>query len=55
MLNENVDFNNLYLIVTLAGIAFLSVMVGGFIYFIRLKKKDEEKRRRFIEAVDVAD
>jgi hypothetical protein len=55
MLNENVDFNNLYLIVSLSGIAFLSVMAGGFIYFTRLKKKDEEKRRQFKESVDSSD
>jgi hypothetical protein len=55
MLNESVDFNNLYLIVTLSGIAFLSVMGVGFIYFSRLKKKDEEKRQRFIDAVDTPD
>ena len=55
MLNEHVDFNNLYLIVTLAGIAFLSVMGFGFIYFTRLKRKDEEKRRRFRDSVEPRD
>jgi hypothetical protein len=58
MLNEHVDFNNLYLIVTLSGIAFLSVMGFGFIYFTRLKKRDEEKRSRFksvIKSIDRED
>jgi hypothetical protein len=58
MLNEHVDFNNLYLIVTLSGIAFLSVMGGGFLYFSRLKKKDEEKRAGFksvIQSIDSED
>lgn len=51
MLNEHVDFNQLYLIVTLAGIAFLAVMGFGFLYFSRLKKRDEDKRRRFKDVI----
>ena len=47
MLNEKVDFGNLYLIITTAGILFLCVMWGGFYVFTRLKRKDEEKRRQF--------
>ncbi|MEI8281748.1 MAG: hypothetical protein WCG75_05030 [Armatimonadota bacterium] len=55
MLNESVDFKNLYLIITASGILFLSVMWGGFYYFTRLKKKDEEKRRKFRNVVAEAE
>jgi amino acid transporter len=55
MLNEHVDFNNLYLIVSLAGFAFLAVMGIGFIYFTKLKKRDEEKRRRFKDVITEID
>ena len=51
MLNEKVDFQNVYWIVTLVGVAFLSVIGFGFLYFGRLKKRDEEKRRLFKEVV----
>ena len=52
MLNENVDFGNLYLIITAAGVLFLIVMWGGFYGFTRLKRKDEDKRRRFKSFVE---
>ena len=58
MLNEKVDFGNLYLIITAAGVLFLSVMWGGFYVFTRLKRKDEEKRRQFksvIRAIESED
>ena len=51
MLNEKVDFNNLYLIITVAGVLFLCVMWGGFYVFTRLKRKDEEKRRQFKDVI----
>ncbi len=52
MLNEKVDFGNLYLIITAAGVLFLIVMWGGFYVFTRLKRKDEDKRRRFKSYVE---
>ncbi len=55
MLNESVDFKNLYVIITAAGVLFLSVMWGGFYYFTRLKKKDEEKRQKFRDVVAQAE
>jgi hypothetical protein len=55
MLNEKVDFNNVYWIASLAGIAFLSINGFGFIYFAKLKKRDEEKRRNFKEVVNDID
>lgn len=58
MLNEKVDFPSLYVVITIAGILFLTVMWGGFYFFAQLKKKDEEKRRNFkqvIKSIDSAD
>lgn len=52
MLNEKVDFGNLYLIITAAGVLFLIVMWGGFYVFTRLKRKDEDKRSRFKSYVE---
>ena len=55
MLNEKVDFNSLYLIITIAGILFLLTMWGGFYLFTRLKQKDDDKRRRFQEVIKSID
>lgn len=55
MLNEKVDFQFLYPFIVFVGVMFLVVMGTGFLYFSRLKKRDEEKRSQFKEKLDTAD
>lgn len=47
MLNEKVDFQYMNIFLVVCGVLFLTVMWGGFYFFVRFKRRDDAKRQRF--------
>ena len=49
MLNEKVDFQYMNQFLIVCGILFLTLMWGGFYFFVRFKKRDDAGRSKFKE------
>ncbi len=52
MLNEKVDFDNLNITIAVITVLFLTVMWGGFYFFVRFKRRDDARRANFQKVVE---